>query len=269
MVSNTSIMFLIISLVISVGLPLGLTVYFYKKHKISIRNVFVGAVIFILFSQVLEKLLHYFVLIKNPQTAALLKNPWLFMIYGGLAAGIFEEVGRYVGFKFLLKGRREWKDGIAYGIGHGGIEAILIGGMASLQNIIYSNLINSGTFEKALSGKVPANILVSIKNTLVNTSPYLFGVTGVERMLAITFHIALSLIVLYGIKRRKNIYLLYAIIIHAIIDFPAALYQIGKVKSVLLVEGGLLLAAIISLIFIIKSKGLFEKASSEKLYKTI
>lgn len=269
MVSNTSVMFLIISLIISVGLPLGLTAYFYKKYKISIKAVFTGVFIFVLFSQVLEKLLHYFVLIKNPETAALLKNPWLFMIYGGLAAGIFEEVGRYVGFKFLLKGRREWKDGIAYGIGHGGIESILLGGIISLQNIIYSNLINSGTFEKALSGKVPDSMLVSIKNTLINTSPYLFGVAGVERMFAITLHIALSLLVLYGIKRGKNVYLLYAIIIHAIIDFPAALYQIGKVKSVFLVEGGALVVAIISLAFIAKSKNLFKNTYCEKPYKTM
>lgn len=266
MVSNMSIMFLIISLIISVGLPLGLTIYFYKKYRISMKALFVGALIFIVFSQVLEKLLHYFVLIKNPQTAALLKNPWLFMLYGGLAAGIFEEVGRYVGFKFLLRGKNEWKDGISYGIGHGGIEAILVGGMVSIQYIVYSNLINSGAFEKALGSKVPVTMLVSIKNTLVNTAPYMFGVTGLERILAITFHIALSLLVLYGIKRRKNIYLLYAIIIHAITDFPAALYQAGKLKNIFLIESGVLIVAIISLIFIIKSKDLFQKSLSKEKY---
>ena len=266
MVSNISVMFLSISLIISIGLPLGLVAYFYKKHRISIKSVFVGVSIFILFSQVLEKLLHYFVLMKNPQTAALLKNPWLFMIYGGLAAGIFEEVGRYVGFKFLLKGRREWKDGIAYGIGHGGIEAILLGGIVSIQYIVYSNLINSGIFEKALSAKVPVSMLVSIKSSLVNSSPYMFGLIGVERMLAITFHIALSLLVLYGISKGKKRYLLYAIIIHAVTDFPAALYQAGKVKNMLLVESGALVVAIIALIFIVKSKELFQRSSSEKDY---
>lgn len=265
MVSNTSIMFLIISLIISVGLPLGLVAYFYKKYKISIKCVFIGVLIFIIFSQVLEKVLHYFVLTKNPYTVALLKNPWLFMIYGGLAAGIFEEVGRYIGFKFLLKGQREWKDGIAYGIGHGGIEAILIGGVTSIQNIVYSNLINSGTFEKVLSAKIPVSMLASIKNSLENTPSYMFGFIGIERMLVLPLHIALSLVVLYGIKKGEKIYLLYAIIIHAIVDFPAALYQAGKIKSIFLIEGVVLVVAIISLIFIIKSKALFDKTSSEKV----
>ncbi|MFL0197461.1 YhfC family intramembrane metalloprotease [Clostridium sp. WILCCON 0269] len=264
MVSSTSIMFLVVSLIISVGAPVGLLAYFYKKYKISIKSVLVGVLIFVIFSQILEKLLHYFVLTKNLQTAVLLKNPWLFMIYGGLAAGIFEEVGRYVGFKFLLKGQRDWKDGIAYGIGHGGIEAILIGGVGSIQNIVYSNLINSGTFEKVLSVKVPASMLATIKNSLVNTPFYMFGFIGIERILVLPLQIALSLVVLYGIKKDKKIYLLYAIIIHAIIDFPAALYQAGKVKSIFLVEGGVLVIAIISLIFIIKSKGLFNRISSEK-----
>lgn len=263
MVSNLSITFMIVSMLVSFVLPLVLVAYFYRKYKISIKAVLVGVLIFIVFSQVLEKMLHWYVLVRNPQTAGMLTNPWIYMVYGGLAAGVFEEVGRFIGFKFLLKGRTQWKDGMAYGIGHGGIESILIGGMMSLQYIVYSNLINSGMFEKTLGVKVPISSLESLKQVLTSYSPYYFGVIGLERVLAVTFHIALSLLVLYGVKNRKNIYLLYAIVIHALFDFPAALFQTGQIKNVWIVESIILVAALISLIFIIKSKYMFSKSKDQ------
>lgn len=39
----------------------------------------------------------------NPAIAPFLENPYVFAIYGGLTAGIFEELGRFVAFFFLLK----------------------------------------------------------------------------------------------------------------------------------------------------------------------
>ena len=49
-------------------------------------------------------------------------------LYGGLMAGVFEETGRYVSFKWFLKKETRIQDGLSYGIGHGGIEAMLIVG---------------------------------------------------------------------------------------------------------------------------------------------
>ena len=39
----------------------------------------------------------------NPTIAPFLENPFAFAIYGGLTAGIFEELGRFVALFFLLK----------------------------------------------------------------------------------------------------------------------------------------------------------------------
>lgn len=45
----------------------------------------------------------------NPATAKILENPFIFAIYGGLTAGIFEELGRFVAFFFLLKNLKSIK----------------------------------------------------------------------------------------------------------------------------------------------------------------
>ena len=54
----------------------------------------------------LEQLMHSLVLLKmGPVSKALSENLWLYALYGGLAAGLFEETGRYLTMRFLMKGK--------------------------------------------------------------------------------------------------------------------------------------------------------------------
>ena len=47
---------------------------------------------------------------------------WGYALFLGFTAGLFEEVGRYLAFTTILKKRLDWKNAVAFGIGHGGIE---------------------------------------------------------------------------------------------------------------------------------------------------
>ncbi len=252
MVSNLSIGLLVFSAALSVLFPAALLVYYRRKEKISIKPVIIGALIWVIFSQVLEKILHVFVIGTGLMNYAL-----LFSIYGALAAGLFEEVGRFAAFKIFLKNKREWKDGMAYGIGHGGFEAILIGLFGSLQSIMYAKLLNSGNLEGLLAGKVSLAQIEALKASLTGPS-YLFAIGGIERVFAVIVHIALTFVVLYGIRNRKNIFLLYAILLHALLDFAPALYQTHIIKSLFLVEFLVFLMACIAVVGIVKSKKLFS-----------
>ena len=260
MVSGTSLVFIVLSFLISFFLPLGLVIYFYRRDRISLRAVLVGAVIIVVFTQFLERPAHIYLLGTNPQTASLLNNsPALFALYGGLMAGLFEEVGRFLGFRFLLGGLRAWKDGAAYGLGHGGTEAIMIGGLTNLNNFFYSLMINSGTFESSLGTALPASTLAFIKNALISTSPYMFLAGGLERAMALVIQIALSLLVLFAVKSGRYVFLLYAVLVHALLDFPAALYQAGRM-NIWAVEVMLLVFAGAAWYSIIRSKGAFRSS---------
>ncbi len=92
-----------------------------KSGGFSWRSAFVGAAVFVVFSQVLEKLLHVYVFTMNPTTMKWMDNAWIYALYGGLAAGLFEELGRYAGFKLLLRRNRTRLDGLSFGTGHGGV----------------------------------------------------------------------------------------------------------------------------------------------------
>lgn len=257
MVSNLSLGGLIFSLIISFLLPIVLIIYAKKRYSAYFSSIAVGALVFFIFALVLESLFHLYVLKLNPVTKGLMENTWVYTIYAGLAAGVFEEGGRVIAFKFLLKKQREWKDGFAYGIGHGGIEAILLAGFGAINNLIYCIAINKGYFDSLIGSTLPANTGEQLKNSLINTHWTLFFVSGIERCFAITIQIALSILVLYAIKNSKYIYFFLAILIHAFIDFPAALSQKG-VLNIWVVEGIAFVACIIGIYWIIKSKKVFN-----------
>src|SRR5699024_4012781 len=106
-----------------------------------------------------------------------------------------------------------------------------------------------------------------IKFILLSTPGYMFILGGVERIIVFPIQIALSLIVLYGVRNRKYIFLLYAIVFHAVVDFLPALSHNLNI-NIFWVEGYLLVMAIISVIFIFKSKTMFTRSSGESLEHT-
>ena len=77
---------------------------------------------------------------------------------GCLLAGVFEEVGRYLAFRFLLKRYTNRRDAVTYGIGHGGIEAILVLGLTAINNIAIAQLVNSGSIETITNGLTGAQL---------------------------------------------------------------------------------------------------------------
>ncbi|PDY26981.1 YhfC family intramembrane metalloprotease [Bacillus thuringiensis] len=258
MVSQLTMIFMGISAILSILVPTLCLIYFYKKTNISWKTVLVGVIVFIVFSQVLEKILNVYILTVNSSTKELFTNRYLYALYGAISAAFFEEVGRLLGFYYLLKKYREWKDGIGYAIGHGGMEAILIGVFAGIQNLLMSNMINSGGFEKLLSANTSnSSNLLAIKEQLVNTSSYMFLMVGVERIAVFIIQIALSLLVLYGVRtNKKALFLLYAIAAHTSINFMMlASKSIGL--HIFIIEGMIILIAIASIFVIKRFKTLF------------
>lgn len=259
MVGSSTIAAFIIAILICFLFPIAFAAFFKIKYKISLKAVFTGVAVFILFALILEQIMHFFVLKKG-----LITNTILISVYGALAAGIFEEGGRLIAYSTLLKGKNEWKDGIAYGIGHGGIETILIGGFSYLNNLIYSYLINNGMFDAVYGTQLTQeqlSQLKAVKEVLVGLSWTTVMIGICERIFAFGLQIAFSLIVLCAVKKHKYIFALAAVLLHALVDFPAALFQMG-ILNLYTVESMIFVIFIAAVIFIIKSRKLFDDSES-------
>jgi len=258
MVSSGTIVSMIVSFIIAIGTPIFLLVFFKKRYKISLIVLLIGMATFFLFASVLEGLLHSYLLVWNTSTKQFLENPWLFMLYGGLMAGIFEETGRFIMMKLALKKYREWKDGLAFGLGHGGIEAILLVGVNSIVMLVFAFMINNGTFDSLLINEQTREAMAPIKAQLTSGSSFIIFLGGIERLSALAIHLGLSILVLYSIRSRKIMFLFLAILIHAFFDFPAALYQAGVIKNIYLVELLIAIIAVGSIYWVVKSRKLFK-----------
>lgn len=260
MVNNLSLVFMTISLLICILMPIALIVYFYKREKISLLAVLIGAITFVV-SQILLRIPLITFLNTQEWYKALTSNVAFIAIFLGLTAGLFEEAARYIAMRYFMKNRLSWENGLAFGIGHGGIEAILLVGIGILNNIIVSIMINSGVFESLVGAKLAPEVVGQVKSILINTPSIDFLAAGYERIMAMVIQIALSILVLYSVKLKKPLYLLLAILLHGVVDSPLVILTSMKLNY-WVIELYVTACAALGLAFIVKS---YKARKKEKI----
>lgn len=257
MVSKLTIAIIIINMSLGVLIPIVLLVYFKKKYQASIKSFLVGCAVMFLFAMVLEQLVHSVVL-GSPIGITIQENIWLYALYGSLMAGLFEETGRFLAMRYVLKKEHgNVHNALMYGAGHGGLEMLVILSLGMINNLIYSVMINLGQTQTLLEplDETARVTLQTAFDTLIQTPSWHFMLSPVERLAAITAQIALSVIVWYAAagKKSKGSLLVLAILLHAILDAVAVLAAKSGM-SLIVVEIFVWMIAI-AIILIAKSVG--------------
>lgn len=229
MVPVSSLIMMAANAFLGIAVPVCLAVYLVRKHRARLSSILIGAGTFILFALVLESILHQLVL-KGPHGSDILGNTLLYALYGGLAAGVFEETGRFLSMKFLMKKEPSKPlPGIAYGVGHGGAEMLIIFGITMINNLVISALINSGQAD-AIFAKVPEEAAGQLQAQLdqlqtLGAGTLLIGLW--ERFSALILHLGLSMLVWVAVRKGGKWLWLFpaAIVLHAIVDAGTVLLQ--------------------------------------------
>ncbi|MCI5873958.1 MAG: YhfC family glutamic-type intramembrane protease [Clostridiales bacterium] len=232
-VSSGAIGGMVLSMIFAILGPILLLIVWRIKKKCNLMPALVGAVTFIVAALVLENIPKYFLFSgTNTVSEYVLSHAWSYALAGGLLAGIFEECGRFVAFRFFLKKHTARETSLTYGIGHGGIECIVLLGLGMVSNLSMAFAINSGALT-AIMENIPAEQLAvyeSVVSTLTTATFGLFLLGIWERIFAVLFHIALSVLVFAGVTEKSKFYLFpLAILLHAGLDIFAALYQFGMI----------------------------------------
>jgi ABC-2 type transport system ATP-binding protein len=141
---------------------------------------------------------------------------WVVASVVGLSAGLCEESARYLVMR-LRKGERSGPHALAFGVGHGGIESLLIGFLAAttLFNVLFIERI--GVAQLGLDADTEASLtrqLAELRHMGALTP--LWG--ALERMLVIPAHIALSCLVMRSVAQKKPLLLVLAVALHALLD---------------------------------------------------
>ncbi|MEG2832685.1 MAG: YhfC family glutamic-type intramembrane protease [Ruthenibacterium sp.] len=240
MVSFWAIGGTIFTLLISFGVPITMLVLLKKKTGKGLAAAAVGALCFFVGAMILEQLLHSLVFSLVP-TLRLMPIPYV--LYGCFAAGIFEETARLLGLKLLCRKDKSAAIGFGYGIGHGGIEAILVVGVLAALN---------------LSAMLGAQELPAAQIAQLNAAPaFVFFMGGVERIFAIALHLALSMLIWMVVVKRLPFYFYFvSILLHALCNAAAALAQVGVLTSLWAVEAytGIFAVAVCVLVWALYEK---------------
>lgn len=225
--SETIAAYVILGL-LGIGIPAAaVLIWRFGFKKGTIKAAFIGAGMFFLFAIILEQLLH---MVMLPLVSG---NAVFYTIYGALAAGIFEETARFISFRFFMKNSRSMENAVSYGLGHGGFEAVYICGITALSVLMMAasvNIVGAAEFIQSTSGGSEA-VATQLEQQLTAyaqlTMPAVF-MSIYERIIAIALHTSLSVLVMEAVMVKSKFWLYpAAILIHALFDVPAALYQSG------------------------------------------
>ena len=152
---------------------------------------------------------------------------WRIALTAGLTAGLCEELARAAGYLFLRKYRPAWLNlpgSLMLGLGHGGIEAMVFGGVITASTA--SAMLSLRGIDLSLLGLPPEQLSAAQQQLATFTSsPWLALQPLLERLLAISAHVTLSILVWKAFAnqrlRRDWIYIPMAVLYHAAIDYAA------------------------------------------------
>ena len=228
MVSGLSIVAMIVTLLICMVVPFLAVIIYAAKNKgkgVWIAWL-VGAAGFFIMQ----------IIIRTPILSLLSLSPGfvkfandyyvVYILILAFTAALFEVVARFVG-AIILKKKQCYEVAVGAGLGHGGIEAIFLIGMTYVNNLLYSVMINTGTFDTMVDSSaqmgVDVQALLDVKTSLVETSPAMFLLAGYERILTMILHVAMTVLVFYFVSKKKSfVGVLLCLLIHTVIDFVPA-----------------------------------------------
>ena len=235
-IGRAAIPALIVTVILMTAVPAGSFLCWRRKHKRQTNIIYLiaGAIGFILSARVLELGVHYFcILADNPVSRFINGNTWAFVLYGTVMAGVFEECGRHIVLRYILKKNRTRENAVLYGIGHGGIEILAVILPSMILYLVIAVLFSRGNAEEAMKQlKITEETAASALPSVQAAAAFDYGMMAanvLERLFAMSLHIGLTVIVFYGAVNAKKAFLPLAVLLHMLMDTFPALYQRGAV----------------------------------------
>ncbi len=221
-----SLVFIVLDILLGLAVPIALFVYLRRRFRLSALPFFIGCAVMLIFAFGLEQGLH--ALVMNSVFGFRLQTDiWLLALYGGLAAGLFEEGGRYLAMRFLLRKQHDDPhNALLYGAGHGGFEMMAILVLTMVSNLVLYVILKSPGAAETMLAAMPEAGQQSLQTAfaaLAGTSPWLFLLSLLERLAALAAQLSLSVLVWFAVTRPGRGWLFFlAVGLHLFLDAAVA-----------------------------------------------
>ena len=233
-IGKSAVVSLTITVILMIAIPVCFFICWRRKHReqTKISWLIAGAAGFVISARMLEVGVHYLCIVAdNPVSRFINGNTAAFVIYGITMAGIFEECGRLIILKYILKKDRTRENAVIYGIGHGGIEILTVLLPAMILYLAIAVMFSQGDTEAALKTlnitEETATAALPSVQAAAAFDYAMMAMNVMERLLAMLIHIGLTIVVYYGVVNAKKLCLPAAILLHMLADTFPALYQRG------------------------------------------
>ena len=203
-----------VSAALTFGVTLGLVVWLRRHTRVGYPLLGAGAVVFVV-SQLVHLPLNWALGHVLPSEPGWL---WATSVAVGSSASLSEELARYAAIRWVTKSVRDTQTALMLGAGHGGVEALFIGGLMVLA--LVNSVILGQSGENALAALPPEQLAetTALLEQVRSTSPLTPLIGALERALVLPFHLAATVMVMASVVRKQWRWLLGAIAMHALLD---------------------------------------------------
>ncbi|WP_432557825.1 YhfC family glutamic-type intramembrane protease [Granulicoccus sp. GXG6511] len=200
-----------------------------------------------------------------PEWQALLSHAVWAALVLSFSAAVFEETGRLLVLTLFFRTRRRTQaDGVAFGLGHGGIEAFVLVGLSLVGVLVMGILVKAGQWG-SLTATMPPEAAAALQSQLGAVTVLAATAGGLERVAAVALHVGLSVLVLLGVERGRPVAAwLLAMLIHGVANFVAVVALTVWGWPVLAVEALLLVVAAIAIAWVVRIRPAFASGAGDR-----
>ena len=232
-ISGAVIVVLLIQFLFSMAVPVTAIYIWHKKTDAAFTPFVVGAIAFFVFVMIAEQLIHGLVLGVSARMAEfILTRPWLYALYGSLLAGLFEETARLLMYRTFMKKNIAREHAVSYGLGHGGMECVMMLGAGAISNFAISMMFNTLGAEAFIAQYAPesAAAMVEAVAQINNIDVTATVLTFAERLSVMVLQVELSILMFAAVRMNKIWMYPLAIGLHMVADFFMGLYEAGSIN---------------------------------------
>ena len=204
--------FQILTILMQLGIPIFLVIWILKNWRIDSRLIWAGAAAFV-GSQMIHLPLNWYLanlgLISGTGFASLLMLSF--------TAGLCEEPARYFVLRRWWRETKTYKETMAFGLGHGGVESCIVGLFTVLSVVNFWAIKDAGV----IPGITPDELRAAKEQIEISLAmpSWIQLAGGIERISAMIFHFSASCLVMLSIVKKNSVFLWLSIFWHTLYNF--------------------------------------------------
>jgi uncharacterized membrane protein YhfC len=160
-------------------------------------------------------------------------TPWAFYLWQAVFAGVFEEGGRYLIYRFVMPNRDRYPDAASYGLGHGGLEHIIVNwNNALFFGFVVGFIYHVQGMDGLLAAGMDADGLPELLQDNADHSLFSSVLLMLDNIGSLLFQCSMSVLVFTAVHFDQSPrWFIAAILLHVFADIPTALHFAGDLTE--------------------------------------